>query len=332
VYYDLCRNLFTRCEAVIDAALASAGLTDDDMTAVVLIGGSSVIPRIKTMLEDRFPPRACRGRVCLHDPRLAVVTGAALFARRLKSGADVPNVEVGVVQQTPTPCPRIADICPLSLGIRIELDKLEVLIPRGTSVPFRSQGLRLTQTVSDQTETDISVYEGNRPLASENRLLGSMHVTGLPRGMPGEVAVTVFLGVNENGVLELEAATRDRVQKCELRPPALSSEELQRSQSVATAFAEQDQTRLQETHRKFRMESLCQNIQREIQSQSAYPKFGQTTLQWKRKLLDQLLEKWTDPDAPIPSDEDIEVVKQTFIKSFLGFYRDEYSLPTFLSD
>jgi molecular chaperone DnaK (HSP70) len=266
--------------------------------------------------ESRFPDR-----VCLHEPRLAVVIGAALYAARLIGGTDQPDVVSFEDQSLRVEiCPRVADVCPLSLGIAVEGNKMEVLVPRGTTVPYRSRGLPLYRMLYNQIEADLSVYEGERLLASDNRFLGSMHVTNIPLGPPNAYACTIYLKVNENGVLELEVEIEGEVQKCELRASMISADEAGQCQLAATESAIEDAERLGEDRQKYRMIALCWNIREEMNQNAQSRRFQAQALGYLRRSLEEQLQLWDDPGPRVPTEDDVEEVRRLFIDCFGPFY------------
>ena len=186
-FEEINMDLFDECLKTVESCLADAKMDKSDIHDVVLVGGSSRIPKVQQLLQEFFAGKDLCKSI---NPDEAVAYGAAVQAALLTgSFKNVPNL---VLQ----------DVAPLSLGILVNGGIMNVVIPRNTSIPIKKTKGYST-SMDNQTSVPINVYEGERARASDNNLLGSfsLSVPRAPRGHPLEVCFTI----NENGILIVSA-------------------------------------------------------------------------------------------------------------------------------
>ncbi|KOM28565.1 hypothetical protein LR48_Vigan549s012000 [Vigna angularis] len=181
-------DLFEECMETVDRCLRDAKMEKSSVHDVVLVGGSSRIPKMQKLLQDFFNGKDLCKSV---NPDEAVAYGAAvqaaLLTEGIKNGPDLV----------------LKDVTPLSLGILVMGDLMSVVIPRNTTIPIKKTNVFETSK-DDQLSSKIEVYEGERVKASDNNLLGSFCISGFspaPRGYPFDVTFTI----NENGILSVSA-------------------------------------------------------------------------------------------------------------------------------
>jgi len=187
-FEEMNADLFNECMKTVESCLIDAKMDKSKVDDVVLVGGSSRIPKVQQLLQDFFKGKELCKSI---NPDEAVAYGAAVQAALLSKG--MKNVPKLVLQ----------DVTPLSLGRSVVGDIMSVVIPRNTCIPVKK--IREFMTVADnQSSSLIEVYEGERTKASENNLLGSFSLTGhtpAPRGHPYAVCFTI----DENGILTVSA-------------------------------------------------------------------------------------------------------------------------------
>jgi len=187
-FEEINMDLFNECTKIVESCLSDSKIHVSDIDDIVLVGGSSRIPKVQDLLQDLFPEKVLYKSI---NPDEAVAYGAAVQAAVLSKGyKNVPNL-------------LLQDVTPLSLGISINVDHvMDVVIPRNTTVPLgKTKGY---VTGDDNGVVSISVYEGERARAQDNNLLGSFKLScrpGAPRGTPLEVCFSI----NENGILTVSA-------------------------------------------------------------------------------------------------------------------------------
>ncbi|XP_057447356.1 heat shock cognate 70 kDa protein-like isoform X2 [Lotus japonicus] len=214
-FEELNIDLFKKCMETVERCLEDSKMDKSDIDDVVLVGGSSRIPKVQHLLQDFFNGKElCKGI----NPDEAVAYGAAVQAALLTDGVmNVPNLV-------------LLDVTPLSLGTSVKGDVMSVVVPRNTTIPVKkTQGYI---TIEDnQSRVLIEVYEGERTRASDNNLLGSFYLTGLtpaPRGSPYDVC----FAIDENGILIVSAEERTTDNKNEItitnETDRLSAKEIKR--------------------------------------------------------------------------------------------------------
>ncbi|TKY64859.1 Mediator of RNA polymerase II transcription subunit 37c [Spatholobus suberectus] len=227
-FEDLNMDLFRKCMETADRCLVDSKMDKSDIHDVVLVGGSSRIPKVQQLLQDFFKGKD----LCISiNPDEAVAYGAAVQAALLTKGNKyVPNLV-------------LLDVTPLSLGISTKGDLMSVVIPRNTTIPVKKKE-GFETTVDNQTSVLIEVYEGERTRASDNNLLGFFTLFGLPlapRGHPFDVCFTI----DENGILSVSAEEKTTGCKNEITitndKGRLSTQQIMRLIQEAEKYKAEDQ-------------------------------------------------------------------------------------------
>ncbi|RHN46748.1 putative Heat shock protein 70 family [Medicago truncatula] len=187
-FEEINMDLFNECMETVESCLTDSKMDKSSIDDVVLVGGSSRIPKVQQLLADFFKGKDLCKSI---NPDEAVAFGAAVQAALLSD--DIMNVPNLV----------LIDVTPLSLGWRLIHDHMAVVIHRNTTIPVKKTKVFFT-TEDNQTFVFIRVYEGERTRASDNNLLGSFNLTGLtpaPRRHP----FYVCFAIDENGILTVSA-------------------------------------------------------------------------------------------------------------------------------
>ncbi|XP_057436306.1 heat shock cognate 70 kDa protein-like [Lotus japonicus] len=187
-FEELNMDMFRECIETVDRCLNDAKMDKSSVDDVVLVGGSSRIPKVQELLQEFFKGKDLCKSI---NPDEAVAYGAAVQAALLSGSIkNVPNLV-------------LSDVTPLSLGTSLKGDIMSVVIPRNTTIPVKKT--KGYMTVKDnQTSVLIAVYEGERAIASDNNLLGSFVLSGIPRAPRGNCHDICF-AIDENGVLTVSA-------------------------------------------------------------------------------------------------------------------------------
>ena len=188
-FEDLCKERFNKTLEIVDQALKDANLGKDRIDDVILVGGSTRIPKIQQIVKDYFGKEPNK---TLH-PDEAVAIGAAI------QGAIANNVEDEGLKRLV-----LLDVTPLSLGLELNNGEMDILIPRNTTIPCEK--IEKYQNAKDnQTKLGVKVYQGERKLAKENKFLDKLQIVNIPPKPRGKVIIEVTFSLDINGVLKVSA-------------------------------------------------------------------------------------------------------------------------------
>ncbi|KAH9299380.1 hypothetical protein KI387_031062 [Taxus chinensis] len=185
-FEELNADLFERCMEIVKKCLQDADMSKPQIDDIVLVGGSSRIPKVQELLRQFFDRKELCKTV---NPDEAVAYGAAVQAAALND-EDVPFM--------------LTDVTPLSLGILVNDDIMKVVVPRNTPIPTRRE-TSVTTGYDDQTTIVFQVYEGERPLSVHNNLLGEFELKGIQPARRGVPKIEVCFQVSAEGILKVFA-------------------------------------------------------------------------------------------------------------------------------
>ncbi|CAL4938757.1 unnamed protein product [Urochloa decumbens] len=191
-FEGLNEHLFSKCMEAVEKCLRDAKMDKKSVHDIVLIGGSTRIPKVRSMLQDFFDGKElCQ---CI-NPDEAVAHGAAIQASILNG--ETGDGKVGDML--------LFDVTPLSLGIRTKGDVMAVLIPRNTTIPTKVVKDCFSTFYDNQESVDIKVYEGESLSTKDNNLLGEFQLSGIPPAPRGVPRFDVTFDIDANGVLSVSA-------------------------------------------------------------------------------------------------------------------------------
>jgi len=226
-------------------ALKDAGLAPKEVDEVVLVGGSTRIPKIQQMVRDFFGKEPHKGV----NPDEVVAVGAAVQA----------GVLVGEVKDL-----LLLDVTPLSLGIETLGGVTTKLIERNTTIPTRKSEI-FTTAADNQTSVEIHVVQGEREMARDNRTLGRFHLVGIPPAPRGVPQIEVTFDIDANGILNVSArdlGTGKQQQITITSSSGLTDEEIKKMVKDAEAHAEEDRRRREEIEIRNQTDSLVYNTEK----------------------------------------------------------------------
>ena len=247
-FEQLVEDLLQKTVGPTKQALSDAGLGPSKIDEVVLVGGSTRIPRVQQIVKELFGKEPHKGV----NPDEVVAVGAAIQA----------GVLAGEVKDL-----LLLDVTPLSLGIETLGGVLTALIPRNTTIPTRKSETFSTAADS-QTSVEVHVLQGERPLARDNRTLGRFQLVGLPPAPRGVPQIEVTFDIDANGMVNVSAKDlgTGKEQKITITASSgLSKEEVERMMKDADAHAEEDRKRREEIETRNRADQAVYAAEKMLQ-------------------------------------------------------------------
>ncbi|HEX5013857.1 MAG TPA: molecular chaperone DnaK [Candidatus Limnocylindrales bacterium] len=238
---QLTEGLIQRTRDPVEKALADAKVTASDIDEVVLVGGQTRMPAVQELVKKLFAGKEPHKGV---NPDEVVAAGAAVQAGVLQG--DVKDV-------------LLLDVTPLSLGVETKGGVMTVLIPRNTTIPTRKSEIFSTAE-DNQSQVEIHVLQGERPVASENKSLGRFILDGIPPAPRGTPQIEVTFDIDANGILHVSAreTASGKEQKVVIEPASgLSQAEIDRMVKEAEQHASEDARRREEVELKNRADNLA---------------------------------------------------------------------------
>ncbi|KAK9741011.1 hypothetical protein RND81_03G075600 [Saponaria officinalis] len=228
-FESLNMDLFKKCIEIVENCLKDANMEKSEVDDIILIGGSTRIPKGQQLLKEFFDGRElCR----TINPDEAVAYGAAVHAAAL-SGVSTGNRDIA-----------LADVTPLSLGLRIVDGTVSVVIPRNTTIPVTMNKL-FTTSFDDQTTVSFPVFQGERLMAEDNHFLDEFEISGFPPAPEGETKFDVSFEIDVDGILNVSAVEMGTWLKNQITIVSdhgrLSRQEIQRMINEAERFKAEDE-------------------------------------------------------------------------------------------
>lgn len=307
-FEKLSKDLFERCMEPVKTVLKDAYKNVDDIDEIVLVGGSSRIPKVQHQLSELFNNKKLNNSV---NPDEAVAYGAAIQGAIL-SESDNTGTTNNLV---------LIDVIPLSLGLKLYNGLMDVIIPKNTSIPTTMKKI-YTTTSANQKSVKIDLYEGERLFVKDNHKLGEFELTNLPSMRKGQLKIEVDFYINTDGILTVSACTEDDAIKSSIiinTVDQLTSDDIETMIHSAETYRLRDQISLERLKLTQDLENYIENQQYLINSPDA--NLPEDIISDSNQLMLQTIEWLNEPDVLTDELPNPEAIRQC--KDALKFRLDQ---------
>jgi molecular chaperone DnaK len=273
-FEQLAADLIRRSMEPVKAALRDADLSPSEIDEVILVGGSTRIPKIQEEVEKFFGKKPSKGV----NPDVVVAIGAAIQG----------GVLTGEVKDV-----LLLDVTPLSLGIETMGGVMTKLIESNTTIPSKKSETFST-AADNQPSVEIHVLQGERPMAKDNRSIGRFHLDGIPPSPRGVPQVEVTFDIDANGILSVSAKDKGTGKEQNIRIEAssgLSEEDIEKMRQEAQANADSDKAAKEQVEKVNQADSLI------FQTESQMKEYGEKLSEGNKTAIDGALTKLKESHA-----------------------------------
>ena len=251
MFESLTKDLVEMTRKPIEQALSDAKIKPEEIDEIILVGGMTRVPMIQNFIKEIFGKDPNKGV----NPDEAVAMGAAIQAAILAGEEGAQGKDIVLV-----------DVTPLTLGIEVKGGLFEPIISRNSTIPIKKSKV-FTTAEDGQTEVEVRVYQGERPIAADNILLGSFRLVGIPPAPRGVPQIEVTFDIDSDGIVHVSAkdlGTGKEQSMVVSGRHQLSEDEISKIIEDAKKFEEQDKRRKEELELKNKADDLAYYIEKSL--------------------------------------------------------------------